>query len=424
MQPIQGMPYVPGIARGVLRRQPCEGGIWLATQSELSALGSVRPAGAVVIDAAPFSHAMIALLARGVPTVLLESVQADLLGEGDEVLLDGAGGRIFPADAPTSFLTPVPPTPPGKPVLTVDHVAVEFRASVRDVEGAHHARAQGAAAIGLVRTEFLLPADGAAPDFGFYHQTLGAICQAAEPLPVVVRLLDIAPDKHPAWVGDRLARGGALGLQGMALFDREPVASAVLAQLGAMRRLQQHHALRLLLPYVRNVDEFDRGREMINSRLAKPLLVGAMLETPAAALAIAEFGEAADFVALGTNDLMQCLFGADRDRPEVARFLDPYAPALYRFLRAVAESAGPQLIRAQVCGLLAQQPGCLELMLGLGFRIFSVDAAFIPYLAHITARTTITYARDLVDAVCASASSREAMALLERFQARGQATRA
>ena len=65
MQPIQGMPYVPGIARGVLRRQPCEGGIWLATQSELSALGSVRPAGAVVIDAAPFSHAMIALLARG-----------------------------------------------------------------------------------------------------------------------------------------------------------------------------------------------------------------------------------------------------------------------------------------------------------------------------------------------------------------------
>jgi phosphoenolpyruvate-protein kinase (PTS system EI component) len=132
-----------------------------------------------------------------------------------------------------------------------------------------------------------------------------------------------------------------------------------------------------------------------------------MVETPAAALDIAQFCEAADFVALGTNDLMQCLFAADRDLPELRDYLDPYAPVLYRFLRQVAELAGPHLHRVQVCGALSQLRGVLPLLLGLGYRVFSVDPVFIPYLARDVTATDTTAARALVDTVCGVRTSEE-----------------
>jgi phosphoenolpyruvate-protein kinase (PTS system EI component) len=419
MQRIQGMPYVPGTVRALITRDPRDGCIWLAEQSGIGSLRA-QPAGAIVVDAAPFSHSMIALLARGVPTVLLTREQAGTLREGEVVQLDGAAGCVVSPEVSPQSLTPVPVAPPaGRAVHTADNVAVELRASVRDAAGARRAHANGACAIGLVRSEFLVPPDGAIPDADFYEQALGQLCAAAQSLPVVIRLLDIAPDKRPAWLGALSEKVGPLGLQGARLFDHEPVAGVVQAQLEAVARLQRLHALRLLLPYVRSTEEIRLLRDTISEQLAKPLLVGVMLETPAAALEIAQFCEAADFVALGTNDLMQCLFGADRDRPEVASLLDPYAPVLYRFLRSVAENAGPHLIRVQVCGLLAQLSGCLDLLLGLGFRVFSVDPVFIPYLAETVARTDTARARTLAEQVCAAPSSREARFALERQHATG-----
>jgi len=406
MQPVVGMPYVPGLARGVLRRDPCDGGIWFTTQSELGNLGTARPAGAVVVNAAPFSHAMIALLARGVPTVLLDRMQAAALREGEEILLDAAAGRILAADAAPAPRASVPAAPPaGKPVHTADNVAVELRASVRDAAGARRASENGACAIGLVRSEFLVPPGAAMPDADFYEQALAAVCEAAKPLPVVVRLLDIAPDKRPPWLASVLESTGALGLQGARLFDTEPVAGVVQAQLEATARLQRRIALRLLVPYVGSASEMRRRREAISTHLPKPLLIGAMIETPAAALEIGEFCDVADFVALGTNDLMQCLFGADRDLPAVSQLLDPYSPALYRFLHTVAENAGPQLIRVQMCGVLSQLPGTMMLLLGLGYRVFSVDPVFIPWLAETVRHTDTTHARELATRVRMASSA-------------------
>jgi len=413
MRPVVGMPYVPGLARGVLRRQPRDGGIWFTTQSELGSLGTAQPAGAVVVDAAPFSHAMIALLARGVPTVLLDSLQAATLREGEEILLDAAAGHILAADAAPASRAPAPAAPPaGKPVHTADNVAVELRASVRDVAGARRARENGACAIGLVRSEFLAPAGAAIPDADFYEQALAAVCEAAKPLAGVVRLLDIAPDKRPSWLAAAVESAGALGLQGARLFDTEPVAAVVQAQLEAVTRLQERFTLRLLVPYVGTASEMHRRREAISAQLPKPLLIGAMIETPAAALEIAEFCDVADFVALGTNDLMQCLFGADRDLPAVSQLLDPYSPALYRFLHTIAESAGPQLIRVQVCGVLSQLPGTMMMLLGLGYRVFSVDPVFIPWLAETVRHTDTTHAREVATRACMASSPETVKQLL------------
>jgi len=240
---------------------------------------------------------------------------------------------------------------------------------------------QGAAAIGLVRSEFIEPASGERPDAAFYLTVFRELCQAAYPLPVTVRLLDIAADKRPA-------------------------------QLEAVSRLAPEFELSLLLPYVVRVEEFGRWRTEIERGLPAPLAIGSMIETPAAALNIVEILAQADFVALGCNDLMQCLFAADRDVPEVAPLLDPYALVLYRFLGQTIAAAGDAAERIQVCGLLAQLPGILPILLGMGYRRFSVEPVLIPWLAQTVSVTDTAEAASLAAAVCAAADSDTVRALL------------
>ena len=137
-----------------------------------------------------------------------------------------------------------------------------------------------------------------------------------------------------------------------------------------------------------------------------------MLETAGAALAVDGFLATADLVGFGLNDLMQSLFGADRDLPALRAHLDPYAPALYRFLRLTAELAGPGVNRVQLCGILPQLPGVLPVLLGLGYRTFSVDVAHAPYLARTVATRSAAQDRGLAEAVCAAASSHAVADLL------------
>lgn len=414
MPVIQGVPYAPGQAHGALRRLPAgSGDILLLPAREISALVT-RPAGIIVVDAAPFSHAMIRLIALSVPIVMLDGAQAASLAAGEIARLDGTSGRLLLGESAAAPVAAEPPAPPpGQALYTADGVAVELRASVRDAPGAAAALARGAHSIGLVRSEYLAPRDGSRPDAAFFERAIGELCEAAKPLPVTLRLLDVAPDKRPSWLADIPGMAGPLGLQGARLYDIEPVKGVLDAQIEAVARLAGRYPLRLLVPYLVRHEELARRRARIESRLPGRPLFGAMLETPAAALEIAEFCEVADFVALGTNDLMQCLFAADRDLPELRDYLSAYAPALYRFLRMVADNAGPHLHRVQMCGVLSQWPGVLPVLLGLGFRNLSVDPVTVPYLAQIVAATRVSTAAALADAVCAAQRSSEVSTMLE-----------
>ena len=410
VNPIRGMGFVPGIVRGELSRNPATTGILLADHETLQAM-SASPAGCVLLEAAPFSHASIGLLSRGIPAVIVGDEDASQLDEGLEVTLDGAAGRLLPFDAAEAGLTPTPPPVPGE-LRTLDGERVELRASVRSAAEVQLARERGLAAIGLVRTEFLLPGDDLRPDRTFYTGAFNAVLEAADPMPVTFRLLDLAPDKHPAWAS-ALPRTGSLGLHGSRLYDH-PVVRAVLgAQLQALGSLSQRFRFNILVPNVETVEQFEHSRASIRAALPDPgVSVGAMLETAGAALAVDRFLAATDLVGIGLNDLMQSVFGADRDLPAVRAHLDPYAPALYRFLRQTAALAGPGVKRLQLCGILPQLPGVLPVLLGLGYRRFSVDVAHAPYLARTAAMRSPVDDSALADAVCAAASSDEVADLL------------
>jgi phosphoenolpyruvate-protein kinase (PTS system EI component) len=185
------------------------------------------------------------------------------------------------------------------------------------------------------------------------------------------------------------------------------------AQLQALGPLSRRFRIGLLLPNVDTVEQFEHWRDSINEALpASGIRVGAMLETGGAALAVDQYLAVADLVGFGLNDLMQSLFGADRDLPAVRAQLDPYAPALYRFLRLAAELAGQGVKRVQLCGILPQLPGIMPVLLGLGYRTFSVDVAHAPHLARTVATRSSADDRGLAEAVCAAASGRAVADLL------------
>lgn len=402
---IHASPFVPGRARGALRfgsAAAAADAIVLIRQDEIAALRG-RPAGIILSEGAPISHPALRLLSRGIPTVLADAAQTAGLQEGMEILLDGHTGLVA-SPVPAELPDRVPPAPPaaGARLHTADDVSVQLLCSVTNPEGAAAALNQGAAGLGLVRSEYLFPEDGRQPDADFLAAAMADVCRAAHPLEVTFRLVDVAGDKRPPWLGEIPGFAGVLGLQGARLYAREPVRSVYLAELAALAQLAGQCRIKVLLPYVVSLAELESLVAEIRQHLPADVPIGTMLETPAAALSVREFLAVADFAALGCNDLMQCLFAADRDMPELRAYLDPYAPALYRFLDMVARMAGADIERLQVNGLLAQRPGVLPVLLGMGFRNFSVDPVMLPWIAETVRQADIAHAVRLAQAVCAA----------------------
>lgn len=407
MSRIQASPFVPGRVRGMLRhglQNAAPDVLLVIDYRELSGLPA-EPLGLVVVDAAPLSHHMIRLLGRGVPTVMIGRRQLTELSYGQEWQLDGSSGLLVAGDEPLPEVADkaVGRTVPGEPVMTSDGIAIQLLASVSDSRSAGGARHGGATAIGLVRSEYLLPDDGRPVDAEFFEQAIDAVCQAAAPLPVTVRLVDIAPDKRNAWSEGFHGAAQSLGVQGSRLYGEGAVAEMVQAQLSALNRLAGRQPLAVLIPYVSSTEELAYWQTVIRPRLSANMAVGVMAETPAAALDVRALLAMADFVAIGCNDLMQCLFGADRDLPQVAYLLDPYNPVLFRFLAQVAEAAGGEAGQLQLCGLLPQYPRLLAVLIGLGFRCFSVEPVMLGELAESAACCDSKAAQQLAHEVCQAA---------------------
>jgi len=384
----------------------------MLTQPALTAI-ETTPAGIIVVDGAPLSHPMIHLLSLDIPVVIVCAGDAERLEDDEDIVIDGYKGRLIRSPGTALDTAELPETPvAGRSVLLQDGSRVSVRASIYGSDDAIRAFNRGAESIGLVRTEFLVPADGSMPDADFYQYELDRLCAAAGSLAITLRLPDIAADKQVPWLEPFTGMTGPLGIQGIRLYQHETVRTVVDAMLEAVSSLSTQYDLRLLLPYVSTREEFLHWRHIIQRRLQQPLPVGIMAETPAAVLAISSWFDVADFVAIGCNDLMQCLFAADRDIAGLSRYLDPYSPELLRFLHQAAQAAGNHIEQVQLCGLLSQFPGVLPVLLGMGFRAFSVTPAIIPYLAATIDEVDLKQAQLLAQRACSASDSQQVRALL------------
>jgi phosphotransferase system enzyme I (PtsI) len=265
---------------------------------------------------------------------------------------------------------------------TFDDVEIVLRANIELPGEAATLQRFGAHGVGLYRSEFLfLSCAPHLPTEQEHLATYRAIAEAAAPDPVVVRTFDLGGEKYFHEVLALEEPNPVLGLRGVRLCLTRP--DIFRPQLRALLRVAAEYPVRLMLPLVSDVDEIHHVRRMLAEeadRLAArgiahdpEIAVGIMIEVPAAAAAADFLAHEADFIALGTNDLIQYALAVDRGNESVQRFYQPLHRGVLRLLRFVVEAAAAAEIPVSVCGEMAADPALTEWLVGLGVREFSMQ---------------------------------------------------
>ncbi len=349
-----------------------------------------------------------AILARSlrVPAVVGLRGASSLVPPGSRLAIDGASGevRIDPSEeelaafdaAGRSTDTTAPALDEFRrlPAVTPDGVSVTLQANIELAEDVADARANGAQGIGLCRSEFLLGVAGGAMEESAQYDAYRRIVEAMAPSPVTIRTFDGVEDDR-----DPRGRAGLRGLR-LSLARREPFR----VQIRALLRAARHGRLRILLPFVTGPDELREARRVV-AEVAADLVsrgesppdvpVGAMIEVPAAAIAADLLATEADFLAVGTNDLVQFALAVDRADERVSDLYDPLHPAILRLVRAAVRGARRRARPLSVCGEMAADPALAVLLVGLGVTELSMRTGAIPLVTQVLRATPAADARRL-----------------------------
>ncbi|MEF8754126.1 MAG: phosphoenolpyruvate--protein phosphotransferase [Accumulibacter sp.] len=272
--------------------------------------------------------------------------------------------------------------------VTLDGVDIGLHANIELPGDVANALDGGAEGIGLFRTEFLFLDRGDMPTEEEQFEAYSAVVKGMGGRPVTIRTFDLGYDKdlHPEKVfGERMQSNPALGLRAIRLSLAEP--KMFQTQLRAILRASRYGKIRLLIPMLSQAHEIDqtlaaieRAKASLRGEAAafdEAIEVGAMIEIPAAALAVGLFLRRMHFLSIGTNDLIQYTLAIDRSDEQVAPLYDPLHPAVLMLLAHTIASAEKVNVPVSICGELAGDPSLTRLLLGMGLRQFSMHPAQI-----------------------------------------------
>ena len=314
-----------------------------------------------------------------------------------ELLRASEAARSLHSGSPAGRRKSADPAPPDPardtPLTTADGVPVHIEANVDLLEDAAFARAQGAEGVGLFRSELLLggrPADDLTEDAQYAVYT--RLLEDVRPAPVTVRTFDIDEDQLASVErrGDAMWGGGydvprsrfCLRAIRLTLKRRDLLRT----QLRALIRAASHGDLRVMFPFVSGVEELREARSVLAEARQEiqargvsmgPLQVGVMIEVPSAAFTADLLAAESDFLTIGTNDLIQCCLAVDRTDERVSHLYEPLHPAILRIIRHIRRAAARRKVPLSVCGEMASDPGVLALLVGMGFRRFSMTPTAI-----------------------------------------------
>jgi phosphoenolpyruvate-protein kinase (PTS system EI component) len=272
--------------------------------------------------------------------------------------------------------------------------------------------AQGAEGCGLLRTEFLFLERRVAPDEREQRDCYQKVADLLGKRPLVIRTLDIGGDKPIPYLPLPPEDNPALGLRGVRTSLWRPDLLEV--QLRALLGVQP--AVRILLPMITDLAEVRSVRSMLDGLCAelgvmRPLL-GAMIETPAAAMLADQLAREVDFLSIGTNDLSQYTLAMDRGHAELAARIDGLHPAVLRLIETTTRGAALHGTPVAVCGGLASDPGAVAVLLGLGVTELSVVPTLIPRLKAQLSALTLASCRTLAARALALSTAAEVRALV------------
>ena len=288
------------------------------------------------------------------------------------------------------------------------------------------AKELGAEGVGLYRSELPFLLRDAFPGEEVQYRAYRELLEAFAPRPVIIRTLDAGGDKALPYLP--LAEANpALGLRGIRLSLEHP--EIFLTQLRALLRANAGLGnLRLLLPMVTLPAELRETRSLVEQAHAGLLKdgqaaavppVGIMLEVPAAVFRIEELAAAADFVAIGTNDLTQYVLAADRGNTYVEAMCDALSPAVLAAVGLAVKGARKQGVPVSVCGEMAGDPLGALLLLGLGVDALSMTSGSIPRIKRVIRAFTRVQAQVLWERALQQESPQQVRKMLAEAMERG-----
>lgn len=309
-----------------------------------------------------------------------------------------------------------------KPCVTADGAAVALRANVELPAEAILAVDHGAQGIGLYRTEFLYIDRTTQPGEDEQYEVYRAIVEAVSPQAVTLRTFDIGGDKFASSFQIPAEMNPALGLRAVRLALKQP--EVFLTQLRAMVRASAHGDIRIMIPMVASVHEMREVRRLLAKAMEQVkarglsfeehIPLGMMVEVPAAAVLADVFAKECEFFSIGTNDLVQYALAIDRASQSLAAQASPYNPAILRLIRTVTEAARAYERPVSVCGAMASDPLSACLLVGLGLRDLSMEAAAIPEIKEAIRRLTVQEAEEIAALALACDSAEAVEELLAR----------
>jgi len=355
------------------------------------------------------AHSAVLARSMGIPTIVGVGTAISRLESGTRAMMDGGSGKILlrPTDHEIDAHLEVErrlrevrdqlSDRASGPTLTTDGERIHLRANLdqpHDIEAARQVSAEG---VGLFRSEFLVIGQRVIPSEEEQFEAYRAVVDGFPEHPVTLRTFDIGGDKFPLFLDIPPEDNPYLGWRAIRVCLDLP--DLFRNQLrAAVRAGGSRHRLRLLIPFVTSEREVIETRKILDevgrslSVDSSSVSLGVMVETPAAAETLDLLAEHIDFISLGTNDLTQYCLAVDRGNARLAHLGSPLHPALLRMYHRVQTSAARAGLDTSVCGDLATDPVWLALLVGLGYRDFSVAPVAIPEVRDLLGTLS---ARDL-----------------------------
>jgi phosphotransferase system enzyme I (PtsP) len=367
--------------------------------AELLDYGRNRIVALVVEEAAHTSHIAIVARSLGIPLIGGVEGATDAARSGDIVVVDAETGEVHirpPTEIVAAFRAKQALLAQrvarfaairDEPAVTKDGIRVGLHMNAGLLLDLPHLAQSGAEGIGLFRTELQFLVGSAMPrlkdQISYYRQ----VFDAAGGRPVVFRTLDLGGDKVPGYARRTREENPALGWRAIRIALDRP--ALLRYQVRALVAAAAGRPLNVMLPMICEIAEFETSRAIIRRELERAdkmgvklpakFRLGAMVEVPSLLFVLTQILKAADFVSVGTNDLLQFIFAADRTNPTVSKRYDTLSPAVLNLVRSIA-LAGTEtgrLANISVCGELAGRPLEAMALVGLGITSLSMQASSI-----------------------------------------------
>ena len=377
------------------------------------------------------SHVAILARSSGIPAVSgIRRLEAQAV-PGTEIAVDGTRGRVVVAPGESERAALVRSRGEfeqerrqllreGARTGTEAASGLKLLLNIENFDNLDQAVLASADGIGLYRTEFLFMGRQTFPSeeeqLEFYRDVLLHVGGRE----VTFRTIDVGGDKPLSYLTTPREQNPALGWRGIRLTFQWPDLN--IPQMRALLRASAHGRLKILLPMVTNVEEIRQARQLVAELKAdlrreglacgEEIPLGAMIEVPAAALAADALIEEADFLSIGTNDLLQYLFAVDRNNLQVARLYQPLHPVVLDLLGRIVAAGQAKGKEVAVCGEMAGQFLPVLALFGLGLRRFSMSPVHLPEARAIFRHFTAEEATALMRSVASLRTEAEVESIL------------